>query len=412
MVMLNASNRSSYSFDFVALFVTAMAGLVISAYLLSEENGSSELKKKRKKKKQTTTLILLFHFLDSSNEPRVCDLNGVVSCSRVLDSPFAQLFGIPVAALGVSWYLVLVWAAFLLLTASPFAPELVVLVLGWCALGCLFVVYLLLVELYLGAICPLCTIIHVLTFTHTGLAVRVLRRLLAEKAHLRLSDLVRAAIASGKPWLVRIAVLFVLPALYYTVVQGVAAGREQQLADALGVDIASDNAAAPLRNSSSFVDAPALEPAATTRAALTRAEQIDLLIECLLRKNVHMYGSQFCSHCHKQRDLFLPAILPNTVYVECVGLEQREAEKAPVHVPNPECSRLNITAYPTWIQFADDSYRSDVVQSRSGVTQLAELARRYDCALHDELHTTTTEPVTTGSRNHHHRRHHHQSDSD
>jgi hypothetical protein len=42
MVMLNASNRSSYSFDFVALFGTAMAGLVISAYLLSEEQGPSE----------------------------------------------------------------------------------------------------------------------------------------------------------------------------------------------------------------------------------------------------------------------------------------------------------------------------------------------------------------------------------
>lgn len=337
-----------------------------------------------------------------------------MSCSRVLDSPFAQLFGIPVAALGVSWYLVLVWAAFLLLTASPFAPELVVLVLGWCALGCLFVVYLLLVELHLGAICPLCTIIHLLTFTHTALAYRVLRRLLAEKAHLRFADLVRAASAAAKPWLLRVAVLFVLPALYFTVARGIAAGRDLQLADALGVDTRDAVVPVNARNSSSggsfAVDAPELVPA-TTRVALTRAEQIDLLIACLHRNHVHMYGSQFCGHCHKQRDLFLPAILPATVYVECVGVEQREADKAPVHVPNPECGRLNVTAYPTWIQFADDSYRSEVVQFKSGVTQLAELARRYECALHaDALHPTTSEPVTTGSRAHHHRRHHRESD--
>lgn len=316
----------------------------------------------------------------------MCDLNSVVSCSRVLDSPFAQIFGVPIAALGVSWYLVLVWASYLLLTSSPISPELVVLVLAWCAAGCVFVVYLLLVELYLGAICPLCTMIHILTFTHTTFAVRVLRRLLAEKTHLRLSDLVHAAVAASKPWLLRIAVLFVLPIIYNTVMHGLAAGRDLQLAEALGVN-SVDQVNRPVATvvndvggtlNSSFVDQLALETA--TRVALNRTEQINLLIDCFHAKNVHMYGSQFCSHCHKQRELFLPVVLPDSVYVECVRTEPPDGK----HVPNPECNRLNVTGYPTWIQFADDSFHSEVIQHKSGVTQLAELARRYDCGSHKE----------------------------
>lgn len=309
----------------------------------------------------------------ASSQGRACDLNSVISCSAVLDSPFAKIFGVPVAALGVSWYLILVSMAYLLVSSSPVVPELVLLALAWCATGCVFVVYLLLVELHLGAVCPVCTVIHLLTIVHTVCAYRVLRRLLVEKSpHMRFADLVQASLLAAKPWLVRAAVAFIVPAVYFTVVQGIVSGQELELASALGV------AASPSAELADAAD-PSLSRAPRP-SPLSHAEQVQLLIACLEHRHVRFFGQSTCSHCRHQKELFLPVVLPPSVYYECLTLVKQPDGAKPLHVINDECKRLGLHKFPSWLQFDSPGLAGNVTQQHSGVAQLVALAQRYNCS--------------------------------
>ena len=71
-----ASKQQNSSRLYVALFASAVLGFVIACYLLFEESGDS-------------------------NEPRACDIDQIISCTRVLESPFSRLFGVPVSLLGI-----------------------------------------------------------------------------------------------------------------------------------------------------------------------------------------------------------------------------------------------------------------------------------------------------------------------
>jgi uncharacterized membrane protein len=132
-------------------FALAIAGLGVSAYL-------------------TYT-----HYTDAALAG-CTETSGVVNCGKVTTSPQSIVFGIPVAVLGLAFYV------FLAAIMSPLAwrsgrREIALARLVSLVAGIGFVLYLLYAELFqIGSICLYCTSVHVITFllfVLTGLAAAI-----------------------------------------------------------------------------------------------------------------------------------------------------------------------------------------------------------------------------------------------
>jgi uncharacterized membrane protein len=124
-------------------FVLALAGLGVSTYLT------------------------VAHFTESTLLG--CSESGLVNCTKVTTSPQSYVFGIPVAVLGLAFYV----AAVALM--SPWAwrssrREVHLIRLASVMVGVGFVIYLLYAELFIiGSICLYCTSVHAITFILFGL---------------------------------------------------------------------------------------------------------------------------------------------------------------------------------------------------------------------------------------------------
>jgi uncharacterized membrane protein len=119
-------------------FVLALAGLGVSIYLT------------------------IAHFTESTLAG--CSETGLVNCTKVTTSPQSYVFGIPVAVLGLAFYV------FAVAIMSPWAwraarREIHLLRIASLVVGVGFVLYLLYAELFIiGSICLYCTSVHVITF--------------------------------------------------------------------------------------------------------------------------------------------------------------------------------------------------------------------------------------------------------
>jgi len=119
-------------------FVLALAGLGVSIYLT------------------------IAHFTESMLLG--CSESGLVNCTKVTTSAQSYVFGIPVAVLGLAFY---VFAAAVM---SPWAwraarREIHLLRIASLVVGIGFVLYLIYAELLIiGSICLYCTSVHVITF--------------------------------------------------------------------------------------------------------------------------------------------------------------------------------------------------------------------------------------------------------
>ena len=93
-----------------------------------------------------------------------CPATSTINCEKVTTSPESIVFGIPVAVLGLAFYV------FLAVVNSPWAWRITWPPLRWARVGSmlvgiLFVLYLIYAELFsIGAICLWCTSVHVITF--------------------------------------------------------------------------------------------------------------------------------------------------------------------------------------------------------------------------------------------------------
>jgi len=122
----------------VATFVLALAGLGVSIYLT------------------------IAHFTESTLAG--CSESGLVNCTKVTTSPQSYVFGIPVAVLGLAFYL---FAAAIM---SPWAwqatrREIHLLRIASLVVGIGFVLYLIYAELFIiGSICLYCTSVHAIAF--------------------------------------------------------------------------------------------------------------------------------------------------------------------------------------------------------------------------------------------------------
>ncbi|MHB1504154.1 MAG: vitamin K epoxide reductase family protein [Acidimicrobiales bacterium] len=100
--------------------------------------------------------------------PLACSDTGLINCEKVTTSPQSVVLGIPVAVLGLAWFLAMavvnlppMWNPDRALATRISQLRLVMSVAG---MG--FVLYLISVELFVvGAICLWCTAAHILAFT-------------------------------------------------------------------------------------------------------------------------------------------------------------------------------------------------------------------------------------------------------
>ena len=121
----------------IGSLVLALAGLVVSAYLTVE------------------------HY--TSSVALACPDVGVINCQKVTSSQQSELFGLPVALLGLLFFVVMVVATLPVVWRVP-SKALRRTRLGLAVLGVAFVIYLIYVELFVvDAICLWCTAVHVLT---------------------------------------------------------------------------------------------------------------------------------------------------------------------------------------------------------------------------------------------------------
>jgi uncharacterized membrane protein len=118
----------------------ALVGLAISAYLTVE------------------------HF--TSSAVLACPEGAVVNCAKVTSSPYSEVLGIPVALLGLAYF---VGMAALLTPAAWRRRRLDLVRIAGVGLGVLMVVYLVWVELFrVNALCLWCTAVHVCTLVLLG----------------------------------------------------------------------------------------------------------------------------------------------------------------------------------------------------------------------------------------------------
>jgi len=92
----------------------------------------------------------------------ICPENSTINCAEVTTSPESFLFGVPVAVLGLGYYVLQAVLAWLPRRMQGRGFEVVRLVLALGAMG--FVLYLVWVEVVrIGAICLWCTSVHLIT---------------------------------------------------------------------------------------------------------------------------------------------------------------------------------------------------------------------------------------------------------
>jgi uncharacterized membrane protein len=188
----------------------------------------------------TSIYLLQEHYSEASG---ICDINETVSCSLVNSSIYSMLFGVPVAVFGGIWFIFLFALAWQAIRQEKLIPFL----LAWNVLGLLFVVYLVIAEILLRAICPFCTVVHIITLI-TFILSLILFKQLKKKAKKIDGKLL-------KKWVLALIVVNILPLIFFNISYG-----EQQ--------------------------------------------NFDELAQCITEQEVHMYGSFRCGVCAKTRAMF------------------------------------------------------------------------------------------------------------
>jgi uncharacterized membrane protein len=116
-----------------------------------------------------STYLTIAHFNQSVS--LVCPATSTINCEKVTTSPESYLVGIPVAVLGLAFYL------FMVVVNSPWLWRVTWPPLRWARIGSVvvgiaFVLYLIYSELFrIGAICLWCTSVHVITFCLFGFLI-------------------------------------------------------------------------------------------------------------------------------------------------------------------------------------------------------------------------------------------------
>ena len=104
------------------------------------------------------------HLVSPSGEGLVCPATAAINCVKVTTSPQSKFLGIPVALLGLVFYLG-VFALNLPVMWRSTSSAVRWTRLGAVSVGMAFVLWLVYAELYIiRSLCLWCTVVHILTF--------------------------------------------------------------------------------------------------------------------------------------------------------------------------------------------------------------------------------------------------------
>lgn len=104
------------------------------------------------------------HFASPGGEGLACPATAAVNCVKVTTSPQSRFLGIPVALVGLVFYIGM-FALYLPVMWRSAAPSVRWIRLAAISGGMVFVLWLVYAELYIvRSICLWCTAVHILTF--------------------------------------------------------------------------------------------------------------------------------------------------------------------------------------------------------------------------------------------------------
>jgi uncharacterized membrane protein len=236
-----------------------------------------------------------------------CTVDG--SCTNVLDSSYATVFGIPLALVGMAAYgaLSVIGGTQLLSRSSSEGPEeespirwLILGITTSMGIASLYFMYILLVKLE-GASCAYCVSSAVLSLT----------MLLCSLRGFTTKDITKMA--------------------------GLQVGVAASVI--LGLSIAYADADAALARAQD-VDLPFVEPEVVTYSSPLTIS----IAKHLQSVGATMYGAFWCSHCYEQKEMFGREAMKYIDYVECYP----EGYRKGVQIAKA-CDAANIQGFPTWV---------------------------------------------------------------
>jgi uncharacterized membrane protein len=292
MVMPNGKKKSHHNELLVnAILVLGVIGTLVSIYLVKD------------------------HF---DTQKSLCDLGTRVSCSIVNRSVYAKLFGVPVAIFGVTWMLVLVAFTWQIKTGEKAdGVYFITAHFIWSIAGLGFCFYLIYGEIVIGALCPFCTVVHIICFIESYLAWRLYKQ---QKVFPTFVELLTYFFTMQMIWVLVIAGLHLVPLIFFN------------------------------------IPAPS-EP-------LPDPKRLDSFAKCLTEAGVTMYGTDDCTWCSRQKELFGESF----ALLDYINCQQHELK----------CEEKKLEGMPSWIQQATDGSE---LKRHAGVLTLRELEQFSGCQL-------------------------------
>ena len=259
------------------------------------------------------------------NDESYCDVNSHISCSKVRRSIFSELFNVPVALFGVLYNLITVSLAL----RGYIESSNQIYVNGlfyWSVFGTLFVFYLITAEIILQAICPLCTLIHIFQFIVLFQTWKIYN---SQPQTLSFFH----TLISLKYWIIIIGLLNFIPIIYFN-----------------------------------FIIDPTEDLQQTNNIIHHSSSALQSFTQCINANGWKFYGRTGCVWCDKQKQM-LGDSLQFIQYVDCA-----DAFKI--------CRELDITGFPSWIQFAENG---DELERWVGYATIETLSQLTGCPIPQEF---------------------------
>jgi len=290
LLCMNGKKRGTDSF-LRATFILIVIGTVVSIYMVKD------------------------HY---NTKNSICDLGNRISCSVINKSSYSELFSVPIAVFGVTWFLVLLAFTLKIRENSGDVIFWATAHLIWSAAGLLFCFYLIFAEIVLGTICPFCTIVHIVCFLIMYLSTKIYTQL---KMFPPVLETIAYFLSKQRGWVLFIGVIHVAPLLYFNVY--------------------------PMRSKESQADVVLHEFA-----------------KCISQSGLIMFGSDDCFYCNRQKELFGTSF-QYVAYVNC-------KESA------TECAARKVEGLPTWLSI-DHKTPSTEMRRHVGLLTIKELAAFSNC---------------------------------
>jgi uncharacterized membrane protein len=233
------------------------------------------------------------------DESSFCDVGQHISCSKVRRSVFSEIFKVPIAVFGLFFNIVTVLGALLgIQSDSNTAIFYITSLFFWNVMGTAFVFYLIFAEIYLQALCPFCTVLHISQMLVIWLIWKVY-------SSLKNAPSLFETLWAMKHWVIIIGIVNFVPLVYF--------------------------------NSSFAADYGTIgqEPPVTNEE----------FASCITHFGWRFYGLAGCGYCEKQKLLFGKTI-GRIIFTDCSA--QRDG-----------CQELDIDGYPTWIRFDETGLELD-----------------------------------------------------